>query len=39
MDTLKRAFTFADINIRKEYWNSYEEMNDVIINAINKSHI
>ena len=34
-DRLKRAFGYAGINIRKEYWSSYDEMNNIILSEIN----
>ena len=34
MEMIKMAFTYAGFNIKKEYWNSYDDMNKVIIKAI-----
>lgn len=36
MEMLKKAFNYAGFNIKKEYWNSYDDMNRVIINKISK---
>lgn len=34
MEMLKKAFIYAEFNIKKEYWNSYNDMNTVIIGLI-----
>ena len=34
MDSIKKAFVYAGFNIKKEQWSSYDEMNEVIIKAI-----
>ena len=31
MDKIKQSFAYGGINIKKEYWDSYDEMNQVII--------
>ena len=34
MDMIKKAFIYADFNVKKENWDSYDEMNEVIIRAM-----
>lgn len=34
MDMIKKAFTYTGMGIKSEYWDSYENMNQVIINRI-----
>lgn len=35
---LRRAFTYAGMNIRENQWQSYEEMNETILKEISRSH-
>ena len=35
MNMIKTAFAYAGINIKKEYWDTYDDMNEVIIGLIN----
>lgn len=37
MDKIKKILVFAGIKIEKEYWDSYDDMNKIIITAINNS--
>ena len=34
MDKIRKILGFAGINIKNEYWNSYDNMNSIIIDAI-----
>lgn len=34
MDKIKRCFQYSGITIKKEYWNSYDDMNIIIIAAM-----
>ncbi|MGP1441456.1 MAG: type III-A CRISPR-associated CARF protein Csm6 [Anaerovoracaceae bacterium] len=34
MDKIRKILGFAGINIKKEYWDAYDNMNSIIINAI-----
>ena len=34
MDKIKLCFLYSEIKIKKEYWNSYDVMNDLIIARI-----
>ena len=34
MDSIKKAFIYAEFNIKKEQWDSYNDMNKAIISAI-----
>ena len=34
MKKIKKLFEYTNFNIKEEYWNSYEEMNKIIINLI-----
>lgn len=36
MKFIKKAFTYAGINIKKEDWDSYERMNDIILAKMEK---
>ena len=36
MDQIQKAFVYAGINIKKEYWNSYDDMNEIIKKEITK---
>lgn len=36
MDQIQKAFVYAGINIKKEYWNSYDDMNEIIKTKITK---
>ena len=38
MDMLKKAFAFAGIGIEKTCWDSYDEMNKVIIQQMNEEY-
>lgn len=31
MDMIKKAFEYAEMNVKPEYWSSYDDMNEVII--------
>ena len=30
MDNIKQLFMYTGINIKKDYWNSYQQFNDII---------
>ena len=34
MDKIKQCFQYSGITIKKEYWNSYDDMNTIIITAM-----
>lgn len=34
MDKIKLLFMYADINVKNEYWSSYDKMNDEIVSTI-----
>lgn len=34
MDKIKQCFQHSGITIKKEYWNSYDDMNTIIITAM-----
>ena len=34
MDMIKSMFSYTDILVKKEYWNSYDDMNEVILKAM-----
>lgn len=34
MKLFKRAFTYTKMNIKDEYWNAYDEMNEYIISVM-----
>ena len=38
MDRIKKAFSYAGISVRAEYWNSYNDMNDVIAAEMAKTY-
>ena len=31
---IKELFNYTGINIKKEYWDSYDEMNEIIISKM-----
>lgn len=33
---LKKIFAFAEMGIKKEYWDSYDDMNTVIVRQMDK---
>ena len=37
MDMLKELFAYTGISIHKEYWNAYDDMNDWILQAMDKN--
>ena len=41
MEMIKELFNYTGINIKKEHWNTYDEMNKIIIfifsDSVNKS--
>lgn len=37
MDKIKKTFVYGGINVKKEYWNSYDDMNRIIIDKIQNS--
>lgn len=37
MDRLKKCFSYSGIHVKKEYWNSYDDMNEMIIARMNIS--
>ncbi|MGN0241163.1 MAG: type III-A CRISPR-associated CARF protein Csm6 [Candidatus Weimeria sp.] len=39
MQDIKRLFAYTNIRIKKNYWNSYDEMNDTINCAIDRSSL
>ena len=36
MEMLKKTFAFAEMGIKKEYWDSYDDMNTVIVRQMDK---
>ena len=34
MERIKKCFAYTGINIKKEYWNSYRDMNEKIIRKL-----
>lgn len=36
MEKIKQSFKYAGINIKKEYWNSYDDMNKAIIERMDR---
>lgn len=34
MDIIKSMFSYTDIPVKKEYWNSYDDMNEVILKTM-----
>ena len=34
MDMIKKSFAYAELNVKREQWESYEEMNRAIISRI-----
>ena len=36
MADIKRLFNYTGINVRGDYWNSYDDLNDVIISKMNE---
>ena len=36
MEMLKKTFAFAEMGIKKEYWDSYDDMNAVIVRQMDK---
>lgn len=39
VNSLKELFTYAGFNIKKEYWNAYDDMNSFIIDKIEKKNL
>lgn len=37
MEKLKNLFKYSSIDVKPEYWNSYDQMNEVILNRISAS--
>lgn len=38
MEMLKKTFAFAEMGIKKEYWESYDDMNIVIVRQMDKMY-
>ncbi len=38
MNKIKKLFSYTDLNVKKEYWDSYDIMNENIIRLIDSSH-
>ena len=38
MEMLKKTFAFAEMGIKKEYWDSYDDMNTVIVRQMDKMY-
>lgn len=34
MELIRQLFTYTDINVKKEYWDSYDDMNNIILERI-----
>ena len=37
MDMIKKSFAYAELSVKREQWESYEDMNRVIISQIENS--
>ena len=37
MDMIKRLFSYTGISVKKDYWDSYDQMNDLIIERMSIS--
>lgn len=35
MEMIKKSFAYANLGVKREYWDSYDEMNRIIIHQIN----